>query len=123
MGYYLHMNNETPQISEKEKQTSTYKKYAKALGSLYWEKDSVYNHEKSDYVTTYYLVMVGGMERRWNGRYRYNVQILDKAQLENRKETYNIECTRFVRYVKIGNYAALDKNNPVPPEDVGPRKW
>ena len=123
MGYYLHMNDETPQISEKEKQTPTYKKYAKALGSLYWEKESVWNHEVGDYVNSYFLVMVGGLERRWNGRYRYHVHILDKAQLENRNQSYSIECTRFARYVKIGNFAALDKNNPVPPEDKNPRKW
>lgn len=121
LGYYLHM--ETTPVSAEEKATPTYKRYAKMLGLLYWEKDSSYNHEKQDYDTKFYPVMVAGLERRWNGRYRYMVQILDKAQTENRKDTYSIECTRFNRYVKIGNYALLNKNNPVPPEDKNPRGW
>lgn len=110
-------------VSEAEKITPTYKRYAKRLGKLFWEKDSQWDHEKNDYVSRYYLVMVSGLDTRWNGRYRYQVTVLDKAELEYRKATYNMAASQFDRYVALQNFVELDKANPVPPVADGPRKW
>lgn len=110
-------------VTPAEKNTPTYKRYAKRLGKLYWEKDSHWSHDLRDYQNRFYLVMVSGLDARWNGRYRYLVTILDKAELEHRKETYYIAASTFDRCLSLQNYVELDKNNPVAPVADGPRKW
>lgn len=109
--YYLHMNDG----QRAEKMTPTYKKYAKYIGKLFWEKHNDYNYEVGDYVTVWKPIMIAGLQRRYGtGRYMYTIMALG-ANVEEWRASYRSECGRINNQISYGNLVPINPANPVPP--------
>lgn len=98
-----------------ERISQTYKKYAKHVGKLYWEKNSDWDLEKRDYVYSWRPIMIAGLQRRYGrGRYTYTIMALGVKEDEWR-HSFNSECGRVNNQIKYGNLVPIDPANPVPP--------
>lgn len=99
-----------------EKNSATYKKYAKKLGKLYWEKNKNWNLDKGEYVYEWTMTMIVGISRRWGrGRYIYNLITLPPKG--DWRDNYNVEATDIDNRIARGLYVEVQKNNPNPPEE------
>ena len=97
----------------KEKISPTYKKYAKYIGKLFWERHNEYQYETGQYVTRWNLIMVHGLARRWGrGHYMYAVSDLSATDW---RQNYNIEASRFNLLLFRKNMVPVDPKNPNPP--------
>lgn len=98
-----------------EKVTPTYRKYARNVGKLFWEKNSDWDHDVRDYVYSWKPIMIAGLQRRWGkGRYIYTIMALGSGEDEWRS-SYKSECGRMHNQIKHGNIVPIDPANPVPP--------
>lgn len=106
------MNDET---KNKEKESQTYKKYAKLLGKLYWEKHNDWDYDSADYKTTWTMIMIEGIHRRWGtGKFLFTITTIGAKKDEWRSE-YRSACSRILNQLKHGNLIEVDHTNPVPP--------
>lgn len=98
-----------------EKMTPTYRKYAKYVGKLYWEKNNDWDVEKRDYVWYWRPIMIAGLQRRYGrGRFMYMITALG-AKEDEWRSNYKSECGRISRDISRGAIVPIDPANPVPP--------
>lgn len=102
-------------MNDNEKLSPTYKKYAKYLGKLFWERSNDWDFEKREYVYRYHLIMVNSLTRRWGkGHYMFVVSDL-QCEEGSWRQNYNIESARFERALEQKSLVPVDPKNPNPP--------
>ena len=113
-------NNEANAITAQERQTPTYKKYAKHLGKLFWDKSSQWDHVKQSYEHSWSLIMVCGLFRpSYSNRYSYMLMELEGEY----KQEYRQQASDFIHNIERGRKVVYDKANPQRPVTSESASW
>lgn len=102
------MNSEQP-----IEKNATYKKYAKYIGKLFWEKSNDWDYQKQEYKIRWNLVMIAGVSRRW-GRGQFVFSIND-LRADDWRRDYSVGASRIIHLMSRGHLIPVDPANPVPP--------
>jgi len=104
-------------IMNDERQTPTYRKYAKHVGKLYWQSGRWWDSNVKNYVQGWTLVMISGLRRRWGrGCYIYTViELTNSTNDADARWEGNYSASMVVGWIRKGMYKPVDPNNPEPP--------
>lgn len=101
---------------------ATLKKYSKQIGKIYWWRDTVWSSDHQNYNVNYYMVMVVGLERRFNrGNYKFKIERLEKG-CDTWRSEWSVTAAIFERFIIGGTYIPAS-GMPVRPEPYVTDDW
>jgi hypothetical protein len=80
--------------------TPTEKKYSKYVGNMYWALDRRWSTDEGEYINTYDMIMITGIQRKYSeaGNYVFKIDVLKYANEDEdpRHRNFNFKCAQFI---------------------------